>query len=117
MFLKDLNYFGFLFENLVMRDLKTFGSIKRFKVLQYRDSNGLECDAILEKDDGTWGCIEIKLGNDEVEKAIRTFEIFDNKVGSKSKIKPSFYAVITGVGGILEKRKNVFIIPFDTLGI
>jgi predicted AAA+ superfamily ATPase len=52
-FLKDLNYFGFLFENLVIRDLKTFGSIKRFKVLQYRDSTGLECDAILEKDDGS----------------------------------------------------------------
>ena len=57
----DLNTFGLLFENLVIRDLKIYAESLDGKILHYRDNNGLEVDAILKLPNGKWGLIEIKL--------------------------------------------------------
>lgn len=66
----DLNTFGLLFENLVIRDLKIYAESLDGKILHYRDNNGLEVDAILKLSNGEWRLIEIKLGsNDSIEKA------------------------------------------------
>jgi hypothetical protein len=43
--LRDLNLFGFLFESLVVRDLRVYAQAADARVLQYRDSDGLEVDA------------------------------------------------------------------------
>ncbi|GHU49527.1 hypothetical protein FACS189459_1290 [Bacilli bacterium] len=51
-----------------------------------------------------------------MEKAVNNFKLFDRKIGKTSKIPPSFYCVLTGVGGVLEKIDNVYFIPFDLLG-
>jgi uncharacterized protein len=58
----DLNTLGFLFENLVVRDLITYASMENGSVSYYRDSSELEVDAILKLWDGRWAAIEIKLG-------------------------------------------------------
>ena len=46
--LRDLKLLGFLFESLVVRDLRVYGQANDAEVLQYRDSNGLEVDAIVQ---------------------------------------------------------------------
>ncbi len=66
----DLNTFGLLFENLVIRDLKIYAESLDGKILHYKDNKGLEVDVILKLPNGKWGLIETKLGsNDSIEKA------------------------------------------------
>lgn len=59
----DLNTFGLLFENLVIRDLKIYAESLDGKILHYRDNNGLEVDAILKFPNGKWGLIEKAANN------------------------------------------------------
>jgi len=60
--LADLNYFGFLFESLVIRDLRIYAEVHDGKVFHYRDSRNLEVDAIVEYPDTTWAAFEVKMG-------------------------------------------------------
>ena len=55
--LGELSFAGFLFESLVVRDLRVLSSPLRGTVAHYRDSNGVEVDVILQIPDGTWGGI------------------------------------------------------------
>jgi len=50
--LGDLSLFGFLFESLVVRDLRVYSQPLRGEVSQFRDNKGLEIDAIVESDTG-----------------------------------------------------------------
>ena len=36
-------------------------------MLQYRDSDDLEVDIILEKEDGGWAAVEVKLGVNQID--------------------------------------------------
>ena len=53
--LAELNLLGYLFESLVLRDLRTYAQAADSGVLHYRDDTGLVVDAILETADGRWG--------------------------------------------------------------
>jgi len=66
-FLKDFKSFGFIFESLVMRDLKVYSSALGGKLSYYRDRYGLEADAVLHLKDGRYALIEIKLGSFEID--------------------------------------------------
>lgn len=50
--LADLNLLGFLFESLVVRDLRIHAQTLGGQVLHFRDNKGLEADAIVALDDG-----------------------------------------------------------------
>ena len=65
----DLDYktLGFLFESLVIRDLKVYSSEHGGTVSYYRDRYGLEADAVLHLEDGRYALIEVKLGQHEVD--------------------------------------------------
>ena len=67
--LQDLELLGFLFESLVVRDLRTYAQAVDASVLQYRDNTGVEVDAIVERADGAWAAFEIKLGVGYVDDA------------------------------------------------
>ena len=60
--LEDFEWFGQVFELLVIRDLRVLSQPLGWEVLHYRDDYGLEVDAIVELCDGRSGSIEIKLG-------------------------------------------------------
>ena len=45
--MNDLSTFGFLFETLVVRDLRTIADALGGSLLHYQDKSGLECDAVL----------------------------------------------------------------------
>lgn len=53
---------GFLFESLAIRDLRIYADAPRGRVSHYRDSNGLEVDAIVELRDERWAAFEVKIG-------------------------------------------------------
>ena len=59
--LADPETFGLLFESLVVRDLRIYSRPDRGEVFHYRDETGLEVDAVIERDDGAWMAVEVKL--------------------------------------------------------
>jgi len=61
--LNDFDAFGLLFESMAIRDLRIYADALDGKVYHYRDSSGLEIDAIVELPNETWAAFEIKLGS------------------------------------------------------
>lgn len=118
MLLKDLNLFGFLFESLVIRDLKIYAEANRGSVYYFRHHDtGDEIDAVIELDDGTWGAFEIKLGHNQVDKAaenlLKIKMILDHTDHKKS---PTVLCVICGLGEYAYKRPDgVFVVPIGCL--
>ncbi|MHB1090782.1 MAG: ATP-binding protein, partial [Ilumatobacteraceae bacterium] len=70
--LKDLNFFGLLFESLVVRDLRVYMQHSGGRLSHYRDENNLEVDVIIEMEDASWAAIEVKLGVKQVDEAAKT---------------------------------------------
>ena len=67
--LADLEWFGLLFESLVIRDLRVYSQPLAGDVSHDRDDDGLEVEAIRQLRDGRWAAIEIKLGVGHVDRA------------------------------------------------
>ena len=57
------------FEALCERDLKIYAHSIDAKLFHYRDSSGLEADAVIEMGDGAWGAFQIKLGANRIDEA------------------------------------------------
>ena len=57
--LRDLRYCGFLFESLVYHDLKCYARANDAALYHYRDSTGLEVDAIVQQSGGAWAALEV----------------------------------------------------------
>jgi predicted AAA+ superfamily ATPase len=113
--LKDLNTYGFMFENLCLRDLCAYAEFNDASLYHYRDNSNLEVDAIIEMKDGAWGAFEIKLGEHQVEAAAQTLIRMKNKMATSGAREPSCLAVITG-GGLGRKRTDgIYVIPVNAL--
>jgi predicted AAA+ superfamily ATPase len=114
--LHDLNTFGFMFENLCLRDISVYAESMDGKTYHYRDNSGLEADAIVELPSGEWGAFEIKLGEHQVEKAAKSLHRLRNKMISAGSIPPACLCIITG-GGFGRKRDDgIYVIPINALG-
>lgn len=114
--LADLNHFGFLFESLVVRDLRVYAAAQGAQVLHYRDNTGLEVDAILELQDGSWAACEVKLGTHQVDAAAAGLKRFVERVDVAKAGRPAFVAVITATGYAYRRPDGVDVIPIATLG-
>ena len=115
--INDLDSFGLLFEDMVVRDLRVYADALDGQLYHYRDSNGLECDTVLHRRDGSYALIEVKLGGEERinEGAASLTELAGNIDTNKMSI-PSFMAVIVGVGKHAYQRKDgVYVIPIGCL--
>lgn len=115
--LSDLKTFGFIFETLCVRDLRVYSEAINGKVYHYRDSKGLECDAVVHLRDGRYGLIEIKLGGDRLidEGAANLLKLRD-KINTDKMKDPSFMMVLTATGDFAFKRKDgVYVVPITFL--
>ena len=68
-FNNDLDLFGHVFENLVLRDLLVYAGVHDGRILHYTDDTGLEADAIYQMADGRYALIEIKVGAGKIPAA------------------------------------------------
>lgn len=68
-FNNDLDLFGHVFENLVLRDLMVFANAHNARLLHYTDDTGLEADAVYQMADGRYALIEIKTGVNKIPEA------------------------------------------------
>ena len=111
----DLNTFGFLFENLCIRDLLIYSDALDGVVYHYRDSNNYEADVIIETKGGNWSAFEIKLGEHRVEEGISSLIALKKKMESDGSKPPVSLCVITG-GGVAYKREDgIYIVPINAL--
>ncbi|NCA11162.1 ATP-binding protein [bacterium] len=114
--LADMGLLGFLFESLVIRDLRIYAQAADADVFHYRDNTGLEVDAIVEAQDGRWAAFEVKLGQAAIDEASETLLRFADRIDTKKCGEPATLAVITGNGFGYVRPDGVAVIPIGSLG-
>jgi predicted AAA+ superfamily ATPase len=108
---RDLNLLGFLFESLVVRDLRIYAQAIRGEVKHYRDSSDLEVDAIVESAEG-WAALEVKLGGGEaVDDAAASLLKFAATVDTSKSGEPRFLAVVVATGYGYARADGVQVVP------
>ena len=113
--LADLNFFGPLFESLAVRDLRIYAQEADGVISQYRDSSGLEVDAIVTTGDGRWGAFEVRLGVGQVDAAARGLLRFQDRVDTRRMGEPAFLGVITPSGLGYRRPDGVHVLPLGAL--
>lgn len=115
--LNDLETFGLFFEDFAVRDLRIYANYLGGEVRHYRDNTGLECDAIIILEDGSWGAVEIKLGGEKlIEDGASTLIRLQNKIVEKSsEKKPSFLMVLTAISETYIREDGVIVAPVTSL--
>ena len=113
----DLKTFGLLFETMAVRDLRVYAEAIDGEVFHYRDSNGLECDAVLHLHNGNYGLVEIKLGGETlIEAGAKTLKKLASKIDTDKMKEPSFLMVLTATGSYAYVRKDgVLVVPISCL--
>lgn len=115
--ISDLKTFGFIFENLCIRDLRIYAESLNGNVYHYRDSSGLEADAVIHLRNGQYALIEIKLGGDKlIEEGVNNLIRLRDKIDTDKMSSPSFMMVLTAVGKFAYQRKDgVYVVPVSCL--
>ena len=113
--LEDLNTFGFIFENLCVRDLSVYTSSEGGMVHHYRDRDGLEVDCVLKLENEDYALIEFKLGSREIEEGARHLLELEDLILKKGKKTPKFLAIVTGGKFAYTREDRVKILPIGTL--
>ena len=113
--IRDLNYFGFLFENLCIRDLRIYSQKLGGEIFYYRDKNDFEVDVILKLQNGQWGAIEIKLGSGYIEDAACNLLKFKEKVDVDKHGEPSFLMVLSGSNYSYKREDGVYVVSIGSL--
>lgn len=102
---------------MAVRDLRTYADALSGDLYHFRDSSGLECDAVLHRRNGEYGLIEIKLGGkDNIEKGAETLKNLADRIDTGKMKEPSFLMVLIGVGQYAYRRPDgVFVVPICCL--
>ncbi|MCR4774323.1 MAG: DUF4143 domain-containing protein [Prevotella sp.] len=112
--MNDLNTFGLFFEDMAVRDLKIYSMQKGGEVRHYRDSRGLECDAVVHLEDGRWALIEIKLGGEKlIEEGVKN--LIKLKADINIKQEPSFMMILTATGSAYRRKDGIYVVPINCL--
>lgn len=113
----DLNTLRLFFETLCVRDLRVYSESLGGSVYHYRDKSGLECDTVIHMRNGTYGLIEIKLGGNKlIEEGAVNLNSLQDKIDTTKMNKPSFMAIIVGIGDYAYRREDgIYIIPISCL--
>lgn len=102
---------------MVVRDLRVYAEALDGELYHYRDSNGLECDTVLHRRNGSYALLEVKLGGeDKINEGAACMIELANNIDTDKMPAPSFMAVIIGVGKYAYQRKDgVYVIPIGCL--
>ncbi len=114
--LRDFSWFGFLFESLVVRDLRVYAQAMGARVCHYRDDTGLEVDAVVDAGPGRWAAFEAKLGRGRIDDAARSLLKFADRVDTSRCGEPSALGVIVESGLGYVRPDGVSVIPLGAMG-
>ena len=116
--MNDLRTFGLFFESMAVRDLRVYADALQGNIFHFRNSAGLECDAVLHRRNGTYGLIEIKIGGANlIDQGADTLLSLASKIDSDKMQTPSFLMVLTAVGDYAYRRPQdgVYVVPIGCL--
>ena len=113
--LRDFNTLGYLFESLCVRDMRVYAAANNASISYYRDKTDLEADIIVEKDDGHWGAMEVKLGSGQEDIAAANLLRLASRVDTSICGDPAFLAIITGGKYPYKREDGVYVIPIGCL--
>ncbi len=114
--LNDLDYFGFLFESMVERDLLTYVDSFNAKLYHYQDYANNEIDAVIELEDSSWCGFEIKLGANRIDEAAKNLVRINSKIIEDGGKPAKSLCVICGLVNAAYKRPDgVYVVPFTSL--
>lgn len=118
----DFKTLGFLFESLVIRDLKIYSMASGGKVSYYHDRYGLEADCVLHLEDGRYALIEVKLGAGEIDNGAKHLLEIERLIQEHNKTEvqcpirmPSLKVVITGTQYGYKRDDGVLVVPIGCL--
>lgn len=113
----DLETLGFLFEALCERDLRIYAESFGGQMYHYQDYKGQEVDAVIERPDGQWCAIEIKLGAGQIDAAAANLLKLRAQISDEPQGKPPVVcAVVCGMANAAYKRPDgVFVVPLTAL--
>jgi hypothetical protein len=84
-------------------------------VKHYREAKGVEADAIIERREGSWAGIEVKLGPGKVDEGADSLLRVASHIDTDKHGKPAFLAVITGWGFAYRRPDDVLVVPIGAL--
>lgn len=114
--IKDLNTYGLFFEDFVVKELSVYADLLDGSINHYRDKNGLECDVVINLDDGRYALIEVKLGGDKlIEEGAKTLVSLSKKIDNEVSGEPAFMAIITATGALYKRKDGIYVIPINCL--
>ena len=118
----QLNTFGFIFEQMCIRDLKAYTADFNSRVSYYHDRYGLEADIVLHLEDERYALIECKLGSREIEEGaahlcelhrlVREYNAREKQVPLR---EPDLKIILTGGPMAYTRPDGVHIIPLAAL--
>ena len=112
--LGDLNTLGYLFESLATRDIRVYASASNASVYHYRERGGeLEVDLIVERRDGTWIGIEVKLGSAFIDQAAASLLRLK---ASRVVRPPAALVVVTATEYAYRRDDGIIVVPLALLG-
>lgn len=120
----QLKTFGFIFEQMCIRDLKAYTADFNSNISYYRDRYGLEADLVLHLEDGRYALIECKLGSREIEEGaehlleikrlVREYNKGEKQVPLR---EPDLLIVLTGGRMAYTRPDGVKVIPLSCLKV
>ncbi len=113
--INDLNFTGFIFENLCYRDLKIYAESINADLFYFRDNKDFEVDFILKTRDGKWGAIEVKLGAKQIDEAAKTLIQFKDKIDIDKSGEPAFLMVLTASELSYIREDGVYVVSIGNL--
>ncbi len=118
----QLNTFGFIFEQMCIRDLKAYTLDVDSHLSYYHDRYGLEADWVLHLGDGRYALIECKLGSREIEAGAKHLVELKRLIHEHNKEEkqmpirePDLMIVLTGGKMAYTRADGVKIIPLGCL--
>lgn len=118
----QLKTFGFIFEQMCIRDLRAYTLGHDSHISHYHDRYDLEVDTVLHLDDGRYALIECKLGSGEIEDGAKhLLEVKDlikkhNAEETQVRLRePDLLIILTGGHMAYTRPDGVKIIPLACL--
>lgn len=116
--LTQLKTFGFIFEQMCIRDFKAYTLDFDSHISHYRDRYGLESDLVLHLSDGRYALIECKLGSHDIEDGAshllelkRLIRECNQKEKQVPLREPDLMIVVTGGKMAYTRQDGVKVIP------
>ncbi len=113
---KDMKTFGFFFESLAIHDLRIYAEANNAKLYKYRDAQNRESDAVIQFSDGSFGLIEIKLGDEEdIDLACDSLKKIAKDIDTEKTGSLAFLMVVTKNKVAKRREDGVYVVPLACL--